>query len=266
MPLLPNRKTTVGGSFPNAERRTAVHDDDRFLFDLQGYLCIPDALSPALVEELNEAIDAMVRHDLHDAQTTHRWSHLLARSRAFRELIDLPVVLPILEELLGSDFRLDHEYVDLIRAGMGPIGAGLHGGATPFRPGEYYWSGDGKLHSGLVAIGYNLKDVDPDDGGFACVPGSHKSAFPFPDKWKNLADPHACVQRVPGPAGSAIIFTEALEHGTLPWRGSSERRTAFYKYSPRALTWSRTNYDRSEYPDLTDRQRRLLRSPGIEHT
>jgi Phytanoyl-CoA dioxygenase (PhyH) len=238
---------------------------DRFLFDLQGYLTVPDALSDEAVGLLNDAVDGMVRREMGDEETTRRWSHLLARGRVFCDLIDNPVVLPVLEELLGEGFRLDHEYLDLIRSGMGPIGSGLHGGAVPFRPAEYYWSGDGHLHSGLVAVAYTLKDVGPDDGGFACVPGSHKSAFAFPDGWKDLADPHPCVRGVTGPAGSAIVFTEALAHGTLPWRGSDERRTVFYKYSPRTVTWSETRYDPAAHAELTDRQRAMLRSPGIEH-
>ncbi len=238
---------------------------DRYLFDLQGYLSVPDALSPEAVEELNEAIDGMAERDVAPGETAHRWFHLLARSRAFQDLIDNQPVLPMLEELLGKEFRLDHEYVDLIRSGMGPIGSGLHGGAVPFRPIEYYWSGDGQLHSGLIVVAYNLKNVGPDDGGFACVPGSHKSAFAYPDGWKDLSDPHPCVRTVGGSAGSAIVFTEALEHGTLPWRGRDERRTVFYKYSPRPLAWSRTYYDPSAYPDLTEQQRDILRSPGIEH-
>ena len=237
---------------------------DRYLFDLQGYLTVPDALSAGTVAELNEVIDGMAQREMGTEETSHRWMRLLARDRVFRHLIDNPPVLPILEELLGVDFRLDHEYVDLIRWGMGPIGTGLHGGAVPFRPIEYYWSGDGHMHSGLVGVAYNLKDVGPEDGGFACVPGSHKSAFAFPDNWKDLSDPHPCVRRVTGAAGSAIVFTEALVHGTLPWQGSEERRTAFYKYSPRTLTWSRTLYDPDDYPDLTRPQSDILRSPGIE--
>jgi hypothetical protein len=238
---------------------------DRYLFDLQGYLSVPEALSAETVEQLNDVVDEMAEREMGDGETTHRWFDLLARNRSFRDLIDNSPVLPILEELLGNEFRLDHEYVDLIRSEMGPIGTGLHGGAVPFRPAEYYWSGDGQIHSGLVVVAYSLKTVGPDDGGFACVPGSHKSAFAFPDSWKDLADPHACVRKVIGSAGSAIIFTEALTHGTLPWRGSHERRTVFYKYSPRSVAWSRTNYDTSKYPDLTEHQRDLLRSPGIEH-
>ncbi len=238
---------------------------DRYLFDLQGYLTVPDALSVSAVGALNQVIDTMVEREMGGEETSRRWIDLLARDRAFRRLIDNPPVLPILEELLGAEFRLDHEYVDLIRSGMGPIGSGLHGGAVPFRPIEYYWSGDGRMHSGLVGVAYNLKDVGPDDGGFACVPGSHKSAFAFPDNWKDLSDPHPCVRRVTGPAGSAVIFTEALVHGTLPWRGTEERRTAFYKYSPRTLAWSRTLYQPDHYPDLTQRQSTFLRSPGVEH-
>jgi hypothetical protein len=235
-----------------------------YLVDLQGYLTVPNALSTETVERLNAVIDGMVERELAPDQSAHRWFHLLARSCVFRELIDNPPVLPILEELLGEGFRLDHEYLDLIQSGIGPIGAGLHGGAIPFRPAEYYWNGDGRPHSGLVAVAYSLKDVGPGDGGFACVPGSHKSAFAVPDRWKDLSDPDPCVRRVTGPAGSAVIFTEALAHGTLPWQGSDERRTVFYKYSPRPLAWSRTFYDATQYPDLTERQRDILRSPGIE--
>jgi ectoine hydroxylase-related dioxygenase (phytanoyl-CoA dioxygenase family) len=240
-----------------------VHDEDRYLFDLQGYLSVQEALAPEVVADLNATLDRMAEQELDPVATTHRYGDLLARGPVFRDLIDNARVLPTVTELLGANLRLDHEYADIIRSGLGPIGARLHGGATPFRPGEFYWSGDGILHSGLLVVAYNLRDVGPEDGGFACVPGSHKSAFPFPDAWKQLSSPHPTVRKVTGPAGSAIIFTEALVHGTLPWRGHDERRTLFYKYNPGPLAWSRKYYDPSDYPDLTDQQRALLKSPGV---
>ncbi|HTT88902.1 MAG TPA: phytanoyl-CoA dioxygenase family protein [Acidimicrobiales bacterium] len=239
-----------------------MRDEERYLFDLQGYLTVPDALSPDAVDELNAAVDELVEREMGREETTHRWGDVLPRSRVFRDLIDNPRVLPLLEELLGPKLRLDHEYIDVIRSGLGPIGARLHGGATPFDPVQYYRSGGGNLHSGLLVAAYNLKDVGPDDGGFACVPGSHKAAFRFPENWKDLSNPHPCVRRVTGPAGTAIIFTEAMTHGTLPWQGSDERRTMFYKYSPEPLAWSRRYYTPDDYPDLTDNQRNLLRPPG----
>jgi ectoine hydroxylase-related dioxygenase (phytanoyl-CoA dioxygenase family) len=39
-------------------------------------------------------------------------------------------------------------------------------------------------------------------------------------------------------AGDALFFTEALIHGTLPWRGTQERRALLYKFSPGYSAWS----------------------------
>lgn len=239
-----------------------MDDKQRYLFDLQGFVTVPDALPPDLVARLNGEIDRMMEAEAGPDATTHRFGMLMNRSPIFRHLLDNPRVLPFLETLLGTDFRLDHDYADVIRQGDGPIGHRLHGGARPFRPAEYYWSGDGGLHSGLLVVAYSLEDVGEGDGGFGCVPGSHKSTFPFPDDWKDLAESHDFVKRVTGPAGSAVIFTEALVHGTLPWQGAGERRTMFYKYSPAPISWARFYYDGSAYDDLTPRQRAILRSPS----
>ncbi len=242
-----------------------MNDEDRYLFDLQGYLTIPDAIPADLLARLNQAVDEAVAQETEPSMRTHRFGRLLERDPAFRSLIDLPAVTDVLVDVLGQDFRLDHTYADVIRSGDGPIGTVLHGGAVPFRASEYYTVTAGQIRSGLVAVGFNLKDVGPDDGGFACVPGSHKSSFRFPDGWKQLAELHPCVRRVTGPAGTAVLFTEALVHGTLPWKGRDERRTAFYKYSPAAVSWSAAYYDADDYPDLTERQRAILEPPNARY-
>jgi hypothetical protein len=240
-----------------------VDEQQRYLFDLQGYLTVPGALSPDTVQELNRELDEMIRSETLPDMRTHRFDRLLPRSALFRMLIDNPVVMPVLEELLGRDFRLDHDYADVIRSGLSPIGATLHGGAQPFRPAEFYIAGGGRSHSGLTVVAYNLGDVGPEDGGFACVPGSHKAAFAFPKDWRSLTEPHACVQRVFGPAGTAVVFTEALTHGPLPWSADHERRTIFFKYNAAPIAWSRTYYDAEDFADLSEAQRVMLRRPGV---
>lgn len=95
--------------------------------------------------------------------------------KPFRELIDHPRITPYLSELLGEQFRLDHDYVHIIRQGIGPIGCHLHGGGTPYDPGQYYLFKDGRMYNGLTDVAYELNDVHPGEGGFGCVPGSHKS-------------------------------------------------------------------------------------------
>ena len=37
-----------------------MRDEDRYLFDLQGYMTVPDALPPETVDKLNDAIDDLV--------------------------------------------------------------------------------------------------------------------------------------------------------------------------------------------------------------
>jgi len=239
---------------------------DAYLFDLQGYLLIENALSPDQVGQLNAVLDRrIVDAGVADAPT-HRFLDLLTWGQPYLDLIDQPTVLPYLEALMGPKVRLDHLYLDIIRAGLGPIGSRLHGGGASFDPTQYYrFDGDG-MHCGLTAVAYNLRDVGRNDGGFGCVPGSHKSNLPFPaDHCDMSTQVPSFVSRVTGPAGTAIVFTEALTHGTLPWTGAGERRTIFYKYSPHFVSWSANYPTVTDYPGLTERQEAMLEPPNARY-
>lgn len=243
-----------------------MNEQERYLFDLQGYLVVPNALSQEQLDALNAIMDEKVEEEVPPDESTFRFfGDLLEWGPSYRDLIDNPRVFPYLEELLGPRLRMDHEYADIIRSGKGPIGTRLHGGSTPQHPAFYYRCHNGEMRNGLMVVAYNLKDVHEGDGGFGCVPGSHKSNFVFPDEWRELAEMKPFVQAVTGPAGTAIIFTEALTHGTLPWHGA-ERRTLFYKYSPSTLSWAREYYDADKYHGLTDRQRAILEAPNARYT
>lgn len=241
-----------------------MNELERYLFDLQGFLVVEDALSPAQVAVLNQLIDEQVRLNHESEKPWSRFDGLLSWGKPFQNLIDHPRLMPYLLELLGQDLRLDHEYMHIIRQpGTGPIGTFLHGGGTPYDPCQYYLFKHGRMYNGLTAVAYHLTDVAAGDGGFGCIPGSHKSNFPVPQVLDNLDQPHACIQEIPGKAGTAILFTEALTHTTLYWQRAYERRTLFYKYSPYPSTWLRHSYRLANYPDLTETQRRMLKSPGV---
>jgi hypothetical protein len=63
------------------------------------------------------------------------------------------------------------------------------------------------------------------------------------------------------PAGSLLIFNEALLHGTLPWQPVDRlRRSVLFKYSPGFLTWARPA---TELPmvDPTPEERVLFEPP-----
>jgi ectoine hydroxylase-related dioxygenase (phytanoyl-CoA dioxygenase family) len=158
----------------------------------------------------------------------------------FRRLIANPRLLPYLTEMIGPKCRYDHGYaIFMQRAGAKHR---LHGGGTPYDPGQYYHWRNERMYNGLIVVSYALGDVNPGDGGFAAVPGSHKSNLPCPENIKQLERTGPWVIQVPQPAGSAIIFTESLTHGTWPWQSDRERRSLLYKYSPGHMSWA------PEYP------------------
>ena len=71
----------------------------------------------------------------------------------------------------------------------------------------------------LCVMTYNLADAPEGAGGFACIPGSHKSNFlrEIPSEVRQFERPtHYVVQPALG-AGDVFFFTEALVHGTMPW-------------------------------------------------
>jgi hypothetical protein len=245
----------------------AVTARERYLFDLQGFLVVPDALGAGQLAALNALMDERIAAEVPANASRHRFIEpsLLTWGQPFIDLIDHAPVMPYLREFVGGGLRLDHDYADLIRSGHSPIGASLHGGGAEHDDSCYYVHRNGRIHSGLTVVAYNLHDVDPGDGGFGCVPGSHKANHPLPAEWMGLDEPAPCVRAVTGRAGTAIIFTEALTHGALPWLGPRERRTVFFKYSPPTVSWFASYYDHRAFPALTPAQRDLLEAPNARY-
>ena len=87
-----------------------MNDHDRYLFDLQGYITIPNALDAERLDALNAILDQKIEAAVERDAGTHRFFDLLQWGQPYLDLIDLPTVVPHLEEILGSKFRLDHTY------------------------------------------------------------------------------------------------------------------------------------------------------------
>src|SRR3954471_4998289 len=106
---------------------------------------------------------------------------------------------------------------------------GHAGGGVNFR---YVVRGN-RIFTGLTVVSVALQDVSESDGGFACVPGSHKSEFPLPaeDRKEMFAFGGRLVRTVATPKGSVVIFTETLAHGAASWQCDEPRYGLFYKYN-----------------------------------
>ncbi|HET6387327.1 MAG TPA: phytanoyl-CoA dioxygenase family protein [Armatimonadota bacterium] len=239
-----------------------MNELERYLFDLQGFLVVEDALSPERVDRLNAVIDAHTSGVKgHDGSDARIYGFVNWEEPDFRNLIDLPIMIPYLKELLGEGFRLDHEYG--MYMGPGIKGLGLHGGGAPFSSDQFYHCQNGKISNGLTVVSYALTDVAPGDGGFCCVPGSHKANFPCPAALRRFEINPGCVTQIPVRSGSALIFTEALTHGTLDWNAPYERRAALFKYSPAHESWGRAGRSEETLARMTPRQRQILEPPYI---
>lgn len=237
---------------------------DRYLFDLDGYLVLQSVLAPEEVRKLRSEISAQGIHDaldaqgyLHagfpaeyydDAESTgeggYRYasdSFILDWGPGIRSLVAHPRLLGYLSELVGPAFRLDHAYGVFSRGRT--ASHALHNGGAPFDPTQMYLWRNGQMHNSMVVVQFALTSVGPQDGGFCCIPGSHKANYPLPadmppldeldDEWRTH------LRHVPMEPGDVLIFTEAVTHGALGWRGQDDRMALLYKYCHGALQWER---------------------------
>ena len=241
----------------------------QYLFDVQGYLVIENVLSADELAALNQHIDAQ---QLPTPGSVQRFgsapdgSGFLQWGKPFCNLLDHPKIMPILQFRLGDCFRLDRIYGMYMEAGM-PRG-GLHadyGATSPTAkaiPGEYYPFRDNEIHNGFVVVTWNLADTGPEHGGFCCIPGSHKGNYKLPQQIAAAPENSPCVIIPDAPAGSAILFTEALTHGTAAWNGKHQRRSLLYKYCVSHIAWTSRRVAIPEDIALTERQKILFREPA----
>ncbi len=266
----------------------------QYLFDLQGYLVIEDALSAQEVATLNRLIDeqnlpapeesprfgsaptlasslvkreSAVPESMAIADKAARvGSGFLGWGKAFCDLLDHRAIMPVLRLRLGDAFRLDRLYGMNMRKGMSY--GGLHadyGASAPqsdVKPGEYYAFRANQIYEGFIVVAWSLSDAGGEQGGFCCIPGSHKSHYKLPRQISDDHDLSPAVVIPDMPAGSVILFTEALTHGTATWHAEHERRTLLYKYCVSHLSWTSKRVEAPPHIELTPRQRTLLREPG----
>ena len=131
-----------------------------------------------------------------------------------------------------------------MRGGMGSIFASEHGASghllhnngEPLYPHMGYEFQNGRSLHQSVTVVWQLRDVGPGDGGFACVPGSHHANFKLPTRVAACEEDLGLVKQLEFEAGDVLFFADgALAHGTLPWRSRVPRRAMLAKYQSRSF-------------------------------
>ncbi|EKX44930.1 hypothetical protein GUITHDRAFT_71713 [Guillardia theta CCMP2712] len=250
--------------------QTGMTAQEKYLFDLQGFLVVRGVLSKDEVREANEAIDAHAdqfqsRTDDHlrnakmgsplagDGATPRLdmggmlgWP--APYSNVYRKLLAHPRLVPYLNQLCGEGYRLDHMPL-VIASEKGAEGFSLHGG-TINADGNYvpylaYHFSHGKMYNNLLACSVQLVDHPAGSGGFIVIPGSHKANFPTPMAVINGEDGMGSIVFQPETkAGDIIFFSEGTVHGAAPWNMPYQRRIALYRFAPPTVAYGRAYFPR----------------------
>lgn len=196
-------------------------EEQRYLFDLNGYLTVRGALPDELVRRLNaelDLIDAMSEEEAQAAGAARqtngdrdrygRLEHtrvLLPYGGVFESLIDPPATVPLVEEMIGGPLRLDAMHFMARTTGRGTV---LHHGYSELLAYSEYALNRGRFECVSVKIGYALSDAGLDDGPFTVIPGSHKSNFAVPGNRELPQADDPLVEPVPVRAGDAVLFSD----------------------------------------------------------
>jgi hypothetical protein len=247
----------------------AMYDVQDYLFDLRGYLILKKAVSHDLVDRLNKALDGFLDMEyLEWRGNVQRFDNngfagmelqnIVEGGEPFEELIDHPSWVERVHRYCGEhDSYVDGLYIDECFASIRRTGGffPVHSGGQDGVVRNQYRFVNGKFRCGQVNILLALSDIGPGDGGTMILPGSHKANFAHPDflkPWderKEMDTMEGAVE-VHLEKGDALLFVDALSHGSSTRTNPGERRAVIFRYGP---TWGNTRYGYVYSQELLDR-------------
>ena len=251
---------------------------DDFLFDLNGYLILKNAVESDLLKQLNAAFDEFPR-DLplgawlggaqrrdYTPETGLELHQAVTLGEPFAELIDNPNWIDLLRHFCGEEqsyvagLYIDESIASIrTQGGHHPVHSGGYHGAIR---GAYGYK-NGVFRCGQINIILALTDIGEGDGPTMVVPASHKSNFAHPGKgdYQKGERMDALEGAIPVylNAGDALLFVDGLMHGGSSRTNAGERRITIYRYGP---IWGASRFGYQYAPEfldtLTPNQRRIL--------
>jgi hypothetical protein len=224
-------------------------DQEKWFFDLTGYLVLRDAVPRDDVARMIDLCDrwhALPDEKLPPPLATYRDpSSKPTTARAICEVDYGDEVfqrLVLNREIMRVVLALTDNCPQLLNVALTrntkesddiPFHSGFEGGIR--NPANDYQAANGRVFATFVNAAVSLVDV-PEGSGFVCIPGTHKASFPYP-KELGIYDGFPVVN-VPAKAGDVVVFTEALRHGGRKWTLDTPRRTVFVRYGTSYASWS----------------------------
>ena len=233
-----------------------VSERDKYFFDLRGYIVVKQALNAGEVRALNAVLDhlpPLKPNDWHGNVHGHQFEkknginlqQIYEAGKPFECLVDHPSWIDRVKCFVGGQGTFDCQhgplFIDENFASIrGPGDSiGLHSGAHPWTKRCQYHFHNGKFNCGQVNVLMALTPIGPGDGPTMVIPGSHKSNFVHPDFEKfcmgsasSAVDGCEGALEVQMDPGDALLFVDAIAHGSALRVNPGERRIVVYRYGP----------------------------------
>ena len=242
--------------------------EQKFFFDLRGWILLPAVLSETEIEEMKAEVYAGARQSYEGV---------------LQELLDHPAIVGVLNEILSEDpfvkddcysFRCEGSFTTARPPGWSKSERGDGGLPHVVRPPQQanamrYQVAGGKIFSGLTRVVWELEEVKEGTGGTSFLNGSHKAHFNYggPDPYRpNIgespweASMRAAMDDYSCPPGSVVIFTESLVHAANDWTNPDNPRCAVFNcYNSIWAQWHRLNLSHETIEAMPPKRRTLFR-------
>ncbi|TMK84906.1 MAG: phytanoyl-CoA dioxygenase family protein [Actinobacteria bacterium] len=254
----------TGVAQPSTQEAVTFSSALREQLDEEGFLQIPGALSPAMVDRLLQVHDRVYEEERAAGSLAPNGSlHLFAfvlRDDLYLELLDCPATLPLVCGALGWNIYMYHCHLD------------VHPPVTGPEPLKWGWHQDGGRQNLEIEtepvrprlslkIAYFLSDVsEPGRGNLMVIPGSHhRNRIRRPEHPElGFEEPSGAVPILADP-GTAVLFDRRLWHSRSSNRSMITRKAVFLGYTYRWVR-PRDDYamDRSWLAGLSPVRQQLL--------
>ena len=238
-------------------KKKKISEIDKYLFDLNGYIVVKNALKKSEINACNKIIDKLknikngewdgyVHGHNYGGKEGLNLQQIYEAGKPFEKLIDHPSWIHHMLEFVGWEGTFDQHhgplFIDENFANIrGPGEAiGIHSGNPEGLKRNHYRYQDDKFHCSQVNILLALTDIGKGDGGTVVIPSSHKSNIQHPEYKKNFmkknkvtsAEAMTASKEIYLKAGDGLIFVDSLCHGSAKRINKGERRIVVYRYGP----------------------------------
>lgn len=224
--------------------------EQRQRFDEDGFFLVEDALTPGEIQEFTGVIDDLYERFRRERNLgphdPFQWRNVVALHPIFMKLLDHPVLLPLVVDVMGYNIQLRTSHLD-VRPPMSPEAANRALGAKDsFFPWHsdapnFGWpTVDGVIPYMEMKFGLYLTDLTQHNSGAICVVrGSHRRAQK--DEQGNYIIDPADIVEVNVRPGTALVWRTSLLHSVTPNLSDHARKCLYYGYNHR---WIRpSDYD-----------------------